>query len=366
MAYQLSISKETWSSLAVDLERELRVEVSKHRVALFALGIEPGNCGAQDLQPLFDDFDANDWHELFAIATAERVHTWIAHRLNYHSLGCPQALLDVQNELAARRRPWNRMIALATVEVVSRLQDAGIRVLTLKGAPLAKLLYGDELLRDMRDIDVLVNPAEVVEAASTLGRLGYRCDVNTDVLASELFQWCYRQVSLVGFNNTIEVDLHWKLSNAWLPCYQEMPLQRAISSTSAQYAIADVLGSKLPTLAATYLTLALKANISNSHRTELKEAVDLVRRLDLNESLTGAVSDVRRQNTANRFRKAVASVISASLLGRRITLLDLFSAQAGQVTLDRVDVWKRNIRRSLRAGGLLQFIATRVARRVIR
>ena len=93
-----------------------------------------------------------------------------------------------------------------TRPVLDRFLAAGLRVMALKGAPLALCYYGNLGVRPMSDVDFAV-PGEQVEAASQiLAELGYRPwrTVDGDVR---------RFRHAVGFQapGQKEVDLHWHM-----------------------------------------------------------------------------------------------------------------------------------------------------------
>ena len=58
-------------------------------------------------------------------------------------------------------------------EVVKALESEAIRPLLLKGAALAHLVYGNPLLRPMRDVDLLVRGRDVRRAAGILAACGF-------------------------------------------------------------------------------------------------------------------------------------------------------------------------------------------------
>ena len=57
--------------------------------------------------------------------------------------------------------------------VLRELRSDGIDVILLKGAALAESVYGDIALRPMSDIDLLVQPGEVIAVLKRLARAGY-------------------------------------------------------------------------------------------------------------------------------------------------------------------------------------------------
>jgi hypothetical protein len=58
------------------------------------------------------------------------------------------------------------------------LTSAGVRVLVLKGVALSAQLYGEPMRRDARDIDLLVDPDQLAQAAAVISQAGYRREQN--------------------------------------------------------------------------------------------------------------------------------------------------------------------------------------------
>lgn len=82
--------------------------------------------------------------------------------------------------MASLRRQYLRVAAAnarrlaALEEALLALDAAGVRVILLKGAYLAPLVYGNAALRPMADLDLLVRDGETKRAVSALAELGYR------------------------------------------------------------------------------------------------------------------------------------------------------------------------------------------------
>jgi len=73
------------------------------------------------------------------------------------------------------RHAWarNQLLLRAAAGVILALEADGIPTLTLKGASLATLWYGDLGARPMADVDVLVRPADAPRATARLAALGW-------------------------------------------------------------------------------------------------------------------------------------------------------------------------------------------------
>ncbi|MFO7637295.1 MAG: nucleotidyltransferase family protein, partial [Clostridia bacterium] len=72
--------------------------------------------------------------------------------------------------LAAIRNSFIRENAM---EVIEALEKQGIRCITLKGIEVLERLYGDDMLRDVLDLDILVEPGQFTRATGILYGLGY-------------------------------------------------------------------------------------------------------------------------------------------------------------------------------------------------
>jgi len=104
------------------------------------------------------------------------------------------------------RLAWakNHRLFEETRPVLDGFLAAGLRVMVLKGAPLALNYYGNPAVRPMSDIDFIVPGGQVGQAAAILEGLGYRPwrDLDADLR---------RFRHAVGFKaaEQREVDLHW-------------------------------------------------------------------------------------------------------------------------------------------------------------
>jgi Uncharacterised nucleotidyltransferase len=105
---------------------------------------------------------------------------------NLRDLGFPGVPEVVQAEL---KGPFlanalrNQLLAEELARLLSLLGEAGIRVVPLKGVALAQSLYGDTSARVCVDIDILVPPANVVQAIDLLLATGYRTEFSDPYFA---------------------------------------------------------------------------------------------------------------------------------------------------------------------------------------
>jgi len=88
--------------------------------------------------------------------------------------------------------------------------EAGIRVIVLKGAALADLLYADRALRPMNDLDLLVSIDQLETAMDILRRSGY-----------QIQNASYHLVYSGGPVGRVNLELHWSLTGITLPAQAE-------------------------------------------------------------------------------------------------------------------------------------------------
>lgn len=113
-----------------------------------------------------------DWQQLDQRAAQHRLQP-LLHCQHRHNAAIPET---VRAGWAASHRA-HAMLALGQQADLSRtyalLREAGFTPLALKGAWLSRHAYPDSALRPMRDIDLLLDPATVIDAFRHLQANGY-------------------------------------------------------------------------------------------------------------------------------------------------------------------------------------------------
>lgn len=105
-------------------------------------------------------------------------------------------------------RRQGALLALIAQQAIELLADAGIRCSPLKGPLLGEALYGDAGRRSSSDIDLLVEPARLRDAAEVVRRLGYaqpRDRVDEHGLPLLHFALLHERAELPP------IELHWRI-----------------------------------------------------------------------------------------------------------------------------------------------------------
>jgi hypothetical protein len=151
------------------------------------------------------------WQGVYQLAHKENLVPLLYGILRHQSV-LPIALEKTFSIVYYRNACRNSLLFRESALLIHALQQQGIHVLVLKGAALAEVVYRDIALRPMSDIDLLVQPRQLVEARQVLSALGFRLigmELHTGY--TEEFRseetWCK-----VGAVN-VAIDLHWGLFN---------------------------------------------------------------------------------------------------------------------------------------------------------
>jgi hypothetical protein len=115
-----------------------------------------------------------DGRRLVALLVRMRLLVLVGGRLQQLGLaGIPELERELETYNAAARR-WGVANELVALDVLGRLESAGIRAMPLKGSTLARQLHSDVGARTSIDVDILVDPGELSGAVATVEALGWR------------------------------------------------------------------------------------------------------------------------------------------------------------------------------------------------
>jgi hypothetical protein len=117
-----------------------------------------------------------DWRTLPDAAEAHGLAPLVHRHLTEAGVKVPTEIRQQLFGLAELHRETNRVRFRALGEVCDTFAAAGIRVILLKGAALAHLIYPSVGLRPSGDFDLLVDASQAAEAQSVLAELGYSAD----------------------------------------------------------------------------------------------------------------------------------------------------------------------------------------------
>ncbi len=93
--------------------------------------------------------------------------------------------------------------------ILETLCDKGVKVIVLKGAALAKTVYGDIGLRQMGDVDLLVKREDLPHAEDIMSGLGYRFQGD---MTPDWYRENHQHISYIHPEKNIPVEIHWHIA----------------------------------------------------------------------------------------------------------------------------------------------------------
>lgn len=159
----------------------------------------------------------------------------------------------------------------AAVELIGRLEEAGVHVLLFKGPVLAELLYRRGEHRGFFDIDVLVAPGDLPRARETLLRLGY--ENRSEQEGVDNFHGAVHAETWVR-RREAAIDLHWSMAGCTVSPETAWGILYAGRSTI------DLRGRTASIPGRDAIALLLALHVANHGRDGVKALGDLVRGLE--------------------------------------------------------------------------------------
>jgi hypothetical protein len=155
--------------------------------------------------------NGTDWDSLLGEADRHSLAPLLAWTLKH---ACPGAVPPAVVHHLERRLRANadRNLALAgeLLGILKLFHGAAIPVVPFKGPAVAWSIYESPALREMRDLDLLVRPADAARAAGLLVEYGYRPACGTD----RRFFRSGRELPLTSPAG-VAIDLHWALAPSY-------------------------------------------------------------------------------------------------------------------------------------------------------
>lgn len=152
-----------------------------------------------------------DWDLLFCHAHRHALSPLLYRNLRTHfplAIPAPQQI----REKSFERGIGNLFLSGALLNILDAMRANNIRALAYKGPVLAACLYGDSTLREMSDLDILIDPASLPAARSVLINLGYKASFTTTRKQEEARRRSDCEWEFCSRDGKVLVDLHWRLT----------------------------------------------------------------------------------------------------------------------------------------------------------
>jgi hypothetical protein len=183
-----------------------------------------------------------DWLLFERVAARHRIEGLAWEALRRARVAVPEATASALRAAAASVALQNLELARESARLRQAMEEAGARPIFVKGVTLAILAYGSLGLKKGWDIDLLVPPGEVEQAATALDKCGYRLAIPAGQGArSRLADWHVHWKESVWTDGRSHVELHSRLSD-------NPEVLRGVGPDSPTEEVEVAPGLKLPTL----------------------------------------------------------------------------------------------------------------------
>ena len=156
--------------------------------------------------------DELDWDYFDRLVSQHRTQPLLIRGLRQFGADCPPELAKYraqQNRFAMQS--MERIRALAAVN--EAFAKADIRMISMKGPMLAMELYGDPSMRTSRDLDVMVEEADLDRAGEILTQMGFRLEehlYSATPLRHKFYTMVEHEKHRVYNKGEICIELHWQ------------------------------------------------------------------------------------------------------------------------------------------------------------
>jgi hypothetical protein len=269
-----------------------------------------------------------DWDRFLKVASRHRIQALCWHGLKPISHVIPPAIAEPLRLQASAIVETNLRTAAESARLLALYQSADLQLMFLKGLTLSALAYPSPFLKMGWDIDLLVAPEKLPEAAQLLRSAGYG-PVIPAAGGSDLEKWhrWHKESVWHHAEGGFHIDLHTRLAEnpAFLP-------RVGINSPSRLVSIAK--GIELPTLGKDELFAYLAVHGASSAWFRLKWITDLAALLH-----GQAAEEIERLYECSQQLGAGRTAAQALILADRLYGIAISSELRNRIGFDRANRW---------------------------
>lgn len=220
-----------------------------------------------------------DWKYIYRFCDRHRIIPLLCKSLK--AIDNPQIPQDILNKFSYfynKNTFHNILISSSLVELAELFTAEGIDVISFKGSTLAVSAYGNIALRTFCDLDILIEPRNVVAAIDILNGLGYSSpkqitEIETlSYISSSVFHESQHNQKSLVFTKEKErlvLELHWSLSE------QSFPFNVTFEQLWNNRTYVNLSGSNIPQFSAEDLLIYLCVHGSSHCWFKLKWICDV-------------------------------------------------------------------------------------------
>jgi hypothetical protein len=152
----------------------------------------------------------DDWNNFIDLAYSHGVLPVVYKNLKLFLEYLPEDIFDRLKSDYKYIAKQNMLMSAELINITKLFEKNNITALSFKGPVLSSLAYGDILLRQYADLDILINEKDLYDVAQLLLDNGYFTDVDISVLKNKIYLNIDNDFSFFT-KSGIHIELHWKL-----------------------------------------------------------------------------------------------------------------------------------------------------------
>lgn len=115
-----------------------------------------------------------DWARFLALAVKHRVYPVVFDNLSRNHMTLEVEVMKAIKECSLQSQTYSLHLTAVLLKVMARLQENGIKAISLKGPLLSQLIYHNPFLRPAKDLDILVGRKDLQKSEDCLAHQGFR------------------------------------------------------------------------------------------------------------------------------------------------------------------------------------------------
>lgn len=156
-----------------------------------------------------------DWEYIIDLASLHRLMPILYWNLRNYPNSVPKETYSYLKDYFLKNTQKNLFFLAELFDILSILANEGITAIPFKGPILAISIYGNISLRDFDDLDIFINPQDVLKSRESLTSKGFRSVLSLDDVKEKKYFKSQHEYQFRNKDKNYLLELHWKFSELY-------------------------------------------------------------------------------------------------------------------------------------------------------
>jgi hypothetical protein len=174
------------------------------------------NTDEKDSNTIFNIINESvNWSRFFKYLQQHRLIPYVYDNLSKYKHLLPNEILLNLKKLNEQNTLHMLLLISETIRLLKIFDANNLWSMPLKGPVLAFQLYDDFSKRSSRDVDILIQPSDILKAVDILSNEGYKIIPEGTTISKNKFEILKKikhNISLYNSIKNVYIELHWRLS----------------------------------------------------------------------------------------------------------------------------------------------------------